>query len=55
MAIATINPADGRTVTTFTEQTDAEVEATLARAAERLLRLSAHHLRRAGGLDATGR
>ncbi len=37
MAIATINPADGRTVTTFTEQTDAEVEATLARAADAFL------------------
>ena len=33
MAIATINPATGQTVKTFTEFTDAEVDQTLARAA----------------------
>src|SRR3984885_4638553 len=37
MAIATINPATGETVKTFTPATDAEVEAAIARAHERFL------------------
>src|SRR3984893_11662961 len=37
MAIATINPATGETVKTFTAATDAEVDAAIARAHERFL------------------
>src|SRR6202453_2218013 len=37
MAIATINPATGETVKTFTAATDGEVEAAIARAHERFL------------------
>jgi succinate-semialdehyde dehydrogenase/glutarate-semialdehyde dehydrogenase len=37
MAIATINPATGETVKTFTPATDAEVDAAIARAHERFL------------------
>src|SRR6201999_2548626 len=37
MAIATINPATGETVKTFTPATDDEVEAAIARAHERFL------------------
>ena len=37
MSIATINPATGETVKTFTAATDGEVEAAIARAHERFL------------------
>ena len=48
MAIATINPATGETVKTFTPHTDAEVDERLGARGRRLPGLPAHDLRRAG-------
>ena len=55
MAIATINPANGQTVKTFTELSDAEVEAGPGPGGGHLPHLPAHDLRRTRGLDAAGR
>lgn len=51
MPIATINPATGETVKTFTPATDQEVDAAIARAYERFLdyRHNTTFAQRAGG------